>query len=74
MLERGEPAAETGRQHKTTAEYKNDMAQPKELMRALQELRQVRRHWEKVPYPIMKKIHDQELARAHNKSNRNYER
>lgn len=74
MLERGEPAAETGRQHKTTAEYKSDMARPMELMKALQRVRQLERHWQKVPYPIMKKIHEQEQARAQHKNNRNYER
>ena len=74
MLQRGEPAAETGRQHMATGEYKKEMSQSEELQLTKQRLKQLQRNWQKVPYPIMKRIFEQEEARYRSRNNRNYER
>jgi len=72
MLERGEPARETGREHMDTEEFK--MSQFKELEETKRRLRKLQRMWERVPYPIMKKIYDQEQAKQRDARQKNFER
>lgn len=72
MLERGEPARETGREHMDTKEFK--MSQFKELEVTKRRLHKLQRMWERVPYPVMKKIYDQEQAKQRNARQKNFER
>jgi hypothetical protein len=55
-----------------TKEFK--MSQLKELEVTKRRLHSLQRMWEKVPYPIMKKIYDQEQAKQRGASRRNYQK
>jgi len=59
LLERGEPAIETQRQHRTTQEFKREQQSP-EYMQLYRKYERLRRRWEKVSYSEQKRIVEQE--------------
>jgi len=59
MLERGEPAIETQREHQPVQQFKRTTQTP-EFIQLWQKHERLRRRWAKVPYPIKEMIVEEE--------------